>query len=185
MKTFPLLLLIFLPGEMIRHSSMIVEASGADTSWSITLVSPTEPGVPLVVSGTVFHHDGTTPAAGVCLYLYHTDAQGNYSVGNSNGNREPRIRGWLTTDAHGRYSVRTIKPGSYPNSHNPAHIHSKVVYPGGKEKWIEEFLFDDDPFVSDKDRKKGSGRGEFSPVMKVQRGDDGVLRCTRNIILDE
>lgn len=196
MRSFRLLLLISLPvigggesfpapGEMNRHSSMIADPSGADTSWSITLVSPDEPGDPLVVSGTVFRHDGTTPAAGVRMYLYHTDARGNYSEGNRGGNREPRIRGWLTTDQKGRYRVRTIKPGSYPGSHNPAHIHSKVMLPGGKEQWIEEFLFEDDPYISEKDRKKYAGRGEFSPVMKVIRGDTGILQCTRNIILDE
>ena len=196
MRTFDLLLLVSLPLAGYGGSSGVSEGAGpclspspelhgADTSWSITLVAPDEPGEPLVVSGTVFRHDGTTPAAGVRIYLYHTDARGNYSEGNRGGNREPRIRGWLTTDDHGRYSVRTIKPGSYPGSRNPAHIHSKVVHPGGREQWIEEFLFEDDPFVSEKEKMKSSGRGEFSPVMKVVRGKDGTLRCTRNILLDD
>jgi protocatechuate 3,4-dioxygenase beta subunit len=160
-------------------------AAPSDTPWSINLVTPGEPGEPLVVSGTVYRPDGKTPAAGIRLYVYQTDARGYYSEDHRGGNSDPRIRGWLTTDARGRYRIRTIKSGSYPGSRNPSHIHSKVVLPGGKEQLIEEFQFADDPYISEKDRKKATGKGDVSPVMKVTRGDNGVLQCTRNIVLGE
>ena len=158
--------------------------SGTDTSWSITLVGPNEPGQALIVSGTFYQGDGKTPAPGVRLYVYHTDASGRYNDGKG-GTREPRIRGWLTTDARGRYHIRTIKPGSYPGSRNPAHIHAKATAPDGKEEWIDEFLFDDDPFIGEKDRANANGKGEFSHIMKGALDPDGTLHCVRNIILHD
>ena len=171
------------PGTIMREDPAPAKGGEEDTSSSITLVLPGEPGEPLVVSGTVYRHDGTTPAPGVRMQVYHTDARGYYNEGNR-GTREPRILGWLTTDAKGRYMFRTIRPGPYPGSRGPAHIHSKVVVNGG-EKWIDEFLFDDDPNVPEKDRMKWSGKGLVSPILKVTRGADGVLYATRNIILEE
>ncbi|MEX2088444.1 MAG: hypothetical protein WEB62_01690, partial [Bacteroidota bacterium] len=54
-----------------------------------------------------------TPAAGVLLYVYQTDATGAYN--NDDGSwQRPRINGWFRTDKNGRYEIRTIKPGSYP-----------------------------------------------------------------------
>jgi protocatechuate 3,4-dioxygenase beta subunit len=163
---------------------VITGGSGADTAWSITLAGPEEPGQTLVVTGTIYKSDGKTPFPGVRLYLYHTDARGYYNSGNQ-GTREPRIRGWLTTDEKGRYQFRTIRPGSYPGSRNPAHIHAKAYSPGGKEEWIDEFLFDDDPFVPEKERAKENGPGDFSHIMKATPGKGGSLHCVRNIILKD
>ncbi len=44
-----------------------------------SLVPPTERGRRLIVRGRVFGPDGCTPAAGVRLFVYHTDAEGHYS----------------------------------------------------------------------------------------------------------
>src|SRR5690606_21521486 len=78
----------------------------------ITIVPPGEPGTPLVFSGTVYRPDGTTPAPGVVLYVYQTDATGIYGPPG----RPPRLRGWLRaglpTAAAGSYEVRTTRPGS-------------------------------------------------------------------------
>src|SRR5512134_1672562 len=35
-----------------------------------------EPGERLVITGTIYQNDGRTPAAGVVLYAYHTNAAG-------------------------------------------------------------------------------------------------------------
>jgi protocatechuate 3,4-dioxygenase, beta subunit len=78
-----------------------------------------EPGERLVVTGRVFGQDGRTPLAGVSLYVYQTDKNGYYSQ-PTNDSRNPRLRGYLRTDAEGRYEFSTVKPGPYPNASIPS-----------------------------------------------------------------
>ena len=48
---------------------------------SIGRIAPTsEPGVPLVVKGTLFRADGRTPLPGALVFAYHTDQHGLYNV---------------------------------------------------------------------------------------------------------
>lgn len=143
-----------------------------------------EAGAPLVVSGRAFAANGRTPVEGLTLYVYHTDARGHYSELDGNGQPpQPRIRGWVRTDREGRYEFRTTRPGPYPRGRTPAHIHAKVYGAGYAERWIEEYWFEDDPFVPDEARARYRDSGAFSPIMKVTRDADGRLRCARDIRL--
>jgi protocatechuate 3,4-dioxygenase beta subunit len=149
------------------------------------MVSEREPGEPLVVSGTVYGADGRTSLEGVKLYVYHTDARGIYSDEDGNGREpRPRLKGWMRTNAEGRYEFRTIKPASYPGRRIPAHIHASASGPGYTERWIDDFWFEGDPFITDEMRAKFAGGGTFSPIMTIRRDSDGVLRCLRNIKID-
>jgi protocatechuate 3,4-dioxygenase beta subunit len=150
------------------------------SSWKIVTVSDNEPGEPLIVSGTIYSPDGRKPLEGINLYVYQTDAQGVYSTTGGN-NRGTRIHGLMTTGSDGRYEFRTIKPGSYPNSRNAAHIHAYVSGPGYPEYWIDEYHFADDPFVSEEQKRKAAELGGFGAVLTLKRGDDGVLRGMRDI----
>ncbi|HEX5708353.1 MAG TPA: hypothetical protein VFX96_13705 [Pyrinomonadaceae bacterium] len=152
-------------------------------SWKTKIVADTEPGEPLVVTGRFFAAGGKTPLEGVVLYFYHTDARGLYSERDGNGPPDPRIKGWLKTDAEGRYEFRTIKPASYPNSRIPAHIHAKATAPGAAEQWIEEFWFEGDPHIGVQSLEHARAAGQFSNVMLIKRGAGGVLNCTRDIRL--
>ena len=67
------------------------------------------------MAGRVFKTDGVTPLAAASVYVYHTDEKGYYTP-NGNDNRNPRLRGYMRTDAQGHYEFNTIKPGPYPNS---------------------------------------------------------------------
>ncbi len=155
-------------------------------SWKTTIVSDQEPGEPLNVSGTIYAPDGRTPVEGITLSVYQTDATGNYSSQSTNGgdNRNTRLHGSMRTNAEGRYEFRTIKPGSYPGTTNPAHIHAFVSGPGYPEYWIDEYLFEDDRFVSEGLRRKAAGQASFSPILKLRRGSDGVLRGVRDIKIE-
>ncbi|HKO35152.1 MAG TPA: hypothetical protein VJV21_01655 [Pyrinomonadaceae bacterium] len=149
-------------------------------SWNAKIVADNEPGEPLIVSGTIYSPDGKQPLEGVTLFVYQTDATGVYTTSGGD-NRATRIHGVMRTNAQGKYEFRTVKPGSYPNSRNPAHIHAYVSGPGYPEYWIDEYHFSDDPFISDGDKQRASGQGTFSPILSPKRGADGILRAVRDI----
>ena len=160
------------------------ETEPKELSWKTVLVSKDEPGTPLIVTGRVFAPDGKTPIEGITLHVYHTDARGLYSEEDGKGGPpKPRLKGWMQTDREGRYEFRTIRPASYPNSRNPQHIHAKLYGAGHTERWIPEFWFADDPLITDEMRAKHADQGTFSPIMSVTRGEDGTLRCVRDIKL--
>jgi protocatechuate 3,4-dioxygenase, beta subunit len=154
----------------------------ANVPWKTTIVAAGEPGEHLIVSGTIYAPDGRTPLEGINLFVYQTDATGVYSTTSQDGdNRGTRIHGLVRSNKEGRYEFRTIKPGSYPNSRNAAHIHAYVSGPDYPEYWIDEYLFDGDPFVTAADRQKFGGKGTFSSILTLQRGGDGILRAVRDI----
>ena len=135
--------------------------SGAPSSGR--LVQQAEPGTPLRVSGVVVDAAGA-PVPGASLYIFQTDHEGYYGVKPESDNRNPRLKVFLRTDARGAWAFDTIKPGSYPNSRAPAHIHFEVAAPGRAPK-IFEIVFEGDPFVTAQMR----GNPAFS-VRPVQAG---------------
>ena len=88
-----------------------------------------EPGAPLIVRGQLLNGDGS-PAAGAVVFAYQTDRGGLYDR-RENGPHSWRLRGWVKTGADGRFTFETIRPGSYPNSNNPPHIHFTAFLPNG------------------------------------------------------
>lgn len=143
------------------------------------LAPPAEPGEPLVVTGRVYRPDGR-PAASASLYVYQTDRAGIYSK-PVNDSRTPRLKAFLRTDADGRYEYRTIKPGSYPGTRNPAHIHYHVNAPGLPEK-VFEIVFEDDPLVDARIRASAAREGSPFSIRPLTR-DGEVWRCTQDIRL--
>ena len=168
------------------------EWCGADeapptVSWQTTIAGDGEPGERLIVRGTVYRPNGVTPAAGVILYAYHTNAKGVYPrKGNESGNarRHGYLRGWMKTDSAGRYEFRTIRPAAYPGGTNPQHIHVTVREPGKPEYWIDEFHFADDPLLTPGQRAHLRNRGG-SGIIQPSRGRGGILEAVRNITLPE
>jgi protocatechuate 3,4-dioxygenase beta subunit len=136
------------------------------------LIQQGEPGTPLHVSGVVVDAAGA-PVHGASLYVYQTDHEGYYGVKPASDNRHPRLKLFLRTDPRGAWSFDTIKPGSYPDSRVPSHIHFEVVAPGHAPK-IFEIVFEGDPFVTAQMR----GNPAFS-VRPVQAG-----RVTERIVLN-
>jgi protocatechuate 3,4-dioxygenase beta subunit len=154
-------------------------------SWAVRLADHAERGEPLVLTGRVLRADGRTPAAGVLLYLYQTNAAGVYprrGDETGNGPRHGYLRGWLRTDAQGRYCVATIRPGHYPGRLDPAHIHATVQEGRGAEGYINDFVFEGDPRVTPTYRTQVRNRGG-SGIVRLARGPDGIWRGERTIVL--
>jgi len=94
-------------------------------------IAPTsEPGRALVVPVQVLGVNGS-PVANAVVFAYHTDTEGLYDK-RENGPHSWRLRGWAKTDPDGRVTFETIRPGSYPNSNNPPHVHFTVFLPSGE-----------------------------------------------------
>ena len=160
----------------------VLDEGPAGASWRIAMVSPDEPGEPLVIHGTVFAADGKTPLPGARLYVYHTDAKGLYRQDQDFG-KPARIRGWMKTDSQGQYEFRTIKPAPYPGRTIPAHIHPTADAPGYPARWLDDYWFDGDPYLKKEDVAADAGLGTFSRIVKLTRGTDGVFRGVRDIRL--
>jgi protocatechuate 3,4-dioxygenase beta subunit len=150
---------------------------GEDAPASIVLAPPEGPGEPLLVRGRVFAPDGETPVPGVVLYVYQTDAEGHYS---RSPRRAPRLRGWVRTDAAGRYEVRTIRPGSYPSRREAAHVHVQLWGAGYEPQYSTDLLFADDPLLRDRERERSREAGAFAHVCEPGRAAGGELVCTHN-----
>ena len=155
-----------------------------DVSSTAILANGQEPGKRLSIHGTVYRADSTTPYEHLVIYIYQTDASGVYNQKNRSW-REPRLRGWVKTGAGGKYEIQTIKPGSYPGSRNPAHIHAIIKLPGRPPQWIDDYLFDGDPFLTDEQRQQPQREGRFSNVMKLTQASDGRLVATRDIVIED
>jgi protocatechuate 3,4-dioxygenase beta subunit len=135
------------------------------------LAPPSEPGSRLQVSGVVVAATGQA-IANASIYAYQTDAEGYYGVKPASDNRNPRLKLYLRSDAKGAWSFDTIRPGSYPSSKVPGHIHFEVTARGYASK-IFEIVFEGDPFITAEMRTNPS----FS-VRPVQQG-----RVTERIVL--
>ena len=133
-------------------------------SHSGRIAPETERGTRLVVHGHVYHADGHTPLKDAIVFAYQTDAAGRY---NDQGQRGWRLRGWAKTGSDGKFAFQTIRPGSYPGTRMPAHIHLTVEGPGIRRRWTEELNFSDDPFVTSDSKRRSAAAGRFGGVRPV------------------
>jgi protocatechuate 3,4-dioxygenase beta subunit len=152
---------------------------GGDAPARISLTKAGEPGQPMVVEGRVFQPDGKTPAPGVVLYVYQTDLSGHY---NTQPGRPPRLRGWMKTDAQGRYEYRSIRPAPYPGRSIAAHVHTQLWGGGWPAQWNEDLLLADDAFLKETERLRSAAAGTFAFVC-TPRLVAGVAHCTHNLRL--
>ena len=143
-----LLLVLALVAMPLAAQSIHQAPPGAASTGRLSPVG--EPGEPLTVSGTVVGADGS-PISGASLYVFQTDHEGYYGVKPASDNRNPRLKLYLRSDAKGAWSFDTVKPGSYPNSQIPAHLHFEVSAPGRRNR-VFEIVFEGGRFVTDRMR---------------------------------
>jgi protocatechuate 3,4-dioxygenase beta subunit len=159
-------------------TSLVLQPGGEPRTSSIAIAPAGEPGDAMSVEGRILMKDGT-PARGLRVYVYQTDARGYYSAGAQDernpGERNPRLKGYLTTDDEGRYAFRTIKPGQYPGSGPPAHIHYEVTNASGAVERFE-LVFEGDSRLTDAIRRDAAAHGEYA-LCQPQSDAAGVTHC--------
>lgn len=142
-------------------------------------------GQKLLVKGKVYKVDGKTPAPNVVIYYWQTDNDGNYTPKDGmdeSAKRHGYIRGWVKTNESGEYSIYTVRPAPYPKRTDPAHIHASVKEPGiNNEYYIDDFVFNDDKFLTSAKRNEQENRGGSGILKVFVSGDEQISE--RNIIL--
>lgn len=155
----------------------------------LVLAGAEQPGAPMTVQGRVLDPTGQ-PRAGVVLYVHQTDHEGRYPehedanrLGRA-AQRHGRLRGWVRSDAEGRYTIDTVRPGSYPGTDIPQHIHLQVIEPGCFTYLVDDVLFTDDPKLNrayrDRFDRRMGGSGVVTPTQV-----NGHWQVTRTVHLGE
>lgn len=165
-------------GCELLYNGMPKDIKAIDTSegWQ-------EVGQKLIVEGTVFKPDGKTKAPNVIIYYWQTDNAGLYSKTKDKNTIHGHLRGWLQSDADGKYQIYTVRPASYPNSTIPAHVHFAIKEPKLNEYYIEDLLFEDDPLLTDAERQKLEQRGGNGIALPVTV--NGLQYVRRDIVLGQ
>ncbi len=154
-----------------------------DVSWKTALSKKSDEDKPMIISGTVFQPDGKTPVPNILIYFYHTDSTGYYGRRGNGEALHGHFRGWLLTGANGRYEFSSIKPAPYPNRTEAAHVRMTLTGRNIKEDSIDAILFEGDKFITARERETAGKKGGFNPILKLEKGADGILRGVRDIQL--
>lgn len=140
------------------------------------------------VSGRVLDESGV-PIANAVVDVWQANAAGRYDHegDTSESPKDPNFQGWaiLKTDAEGRYSFTTIKPGAYTAMDDwvrPPHIHYKVSCRGYREL-ITQMYWNGEP-LNDTDNLFLSIPEEERKLLLVAFDDSGeVPEGEFNIVL--
>jgi len=110
----------------------------------------------IIVAGRVTDEDGR-PVANTMVEVWQANASGRYHHPRDQHDAplDPNFEGQarLFTDAEGRYSFTSIKPGAYPwrnhkNAWRPVHIHFGLHGAGFAQRMITQMYFPGDPLLA-------------------------------------
>ena len=114
------------PGDGSNGPNVLTESGivRSDITKSFGSSSGVAEGVPLTVELVVLDADKDTALPGAAVYLWHCDAQGRYSLYDTEITDENYLRGVQAADANGKVTFTTIFPAAY--SGRWPHIHFEV-----------------------------------------------------------
>ena len=135
----------------------------------------------LKITGTIYESDGETPAKNVVLFIHQTNENGDFELKRQNKKRYVHHRGWVKTNADGKYTFYTFVPGKYIYGNELTQILPIVKEPNKPEYKIETFLFDDDPLLTGKCRTKVEQTNP-NRILKLDK-KEGLFVAKRDIIL--
>ncbi|MEL6810163.1 MAG: intradiol ring-cleavage dioxygenase [Bacteroidota bacterium] len=136
------------------------------------------------ITGTVFQKDGKTPAENVLLYIYHVDRNGLYQPSDEPMGWEKthgQYREWLKTDKDGNFTFFTFRPAPYPEVDEPEHIHLYIKEPNTIPYYVDSYLFESDPTLTEDKKQSEKNRGGSGIV--TLKMENGIWTANRNITL--
>jgi protocatechuate 3,4-dioxygenase beta subunit len=169
---------------------------------ALARIAPDEAnGEPLTITGRALGPNDT-PLSEVIVYAFQTDHTGIYPMPaiprSTHSQSHGDFRGWALTDAEGRYTFDTVRPGGYPDQGEPQHIHMVVIETGCGMYFVEDIHFADDPRLGNLSEEQRPnyftgvfGSGVITPVMDeagtwqatrdlyIGQGRDGYVECNR------
>ncbi len=138
----------------------------------LVLVGKEEPGDRIEVVARVVDPDGRH-VEGAIVHVFATDEKGRYHP-VIEGERTSRIFGTMVTDETGRVRFETVRPGPYPGTRNPRHIHVQVRH-GERRLSVPHYaVFDDDPLLFEAGNEEP--RREAVRIAMREAGADGIAR---------
>ena len=126
--------------------------TGADIA-QLTPGAPRAIGQYIEVSGRVMDEDGA-PLGGAMVEIWQANSAGKYvhEMDRHEAPVDPNFigEGRFVTDAEGRYTFRSIKPGAYPVTESdwwwrPPHIHFSIFGPSWMDRFITQIFFPGEP----------------------------------------
>ncbi|MDJ0840298.1 MAG: hypothetical protein QNK37_27560 [Acidobacteriota bacterium] len=147
-------------------------------SWTLNLADSDTPGVPILIEVVVYEADGKTPVAGALVEVYHS---AHSAVPDTH---EHHHEGVTRTNADGRFRIRSVRPGPFPDVGMPAHIHVIIEPPRGRKHFLE-LHFADDPNLTRAQVRRDKARGEFGYIRPLKKDENGLYRGCWKIRLDD
>jgi protocatechuate 3,4-dioxygenase, beta subunit len=150
---------------LVRIPQTLTETTGPSGCWDrlmggamadlTTQHKGTPIGQRIIVSGRVLDENGR-PVPDTVMEVWQANAAGRYIHGKDQWDapHDPNFTGAgrVITDAEGRYSYVTVRPGAYPwgnhkNAWRPAHIHLSLLGPAFATRLVTQLYFPDDPLI--------------------------------------
>jgi hypothetical protein len=145
---------------------------------AVAMCPDDEPGEKLEFYGRVLDERGN-PLPRASVIAYNTDATGVY-VPRGSASRTPRINGVAVTNADGWYRFRTIRPGAYPNSDDPRHIHLHIDAAVHQHTY-RTLWFEDDPLLTP---SKLRSLDRETVIVPLRKRSDGVWTTRLDVRLN-
>lgn len=136
----------------------------------------------LKLTGTIYKSDGVTPAKDVILFIEQPDEDGDFDLRRSGDDRYVFHRSWVKTDSDGKYTFYTFVPGNDRRYNQLQQIFPVIKEPTKKEYEIETYLFNDDPLLTKRCRKRIVKKSNITRILEP-KSLDGLLVAQRDIIL--
>ncbi len=137
---------------------------------SLTLAPADEPGDWVEIEGQVVDA-ASEPIAGAVVTVFGTAEDGRYHP-TIDGEETPRLFGYLLTDAEGKFSFRTVRPGPYPGTRFARHFHIWADAPGNRMAVPHYAVLDDDPLLAEP--QNDEQRGEAIRVEMQPKDAEGI-----------